>query len=32
MPPASTSEIAFALSAGAATSAAANRYCSPIAL
>ena len=32
MPPASTSEIAFARSAGAAISAAAKRYCSPIAL
>ena len=31
-PPASTSEIARALSAGAATSAAAKRYCRPIAL
>ena len=29
MPPASTSEIAFALNAGSATSAAANRYCRP---
>ena len=29
MPPASTSEMAFALKSGAATSAAANRYCSP---
>ena len=29
MPPASTREIAFALNAGAATSAAAKRYCRP---
>ena len=29
MPPASTSEIALALNSGAATSAAANRYCNP---
>ena len=32
MPPASTSETARALSAGAATSAAAKRYCKPTAL